>query len=289
MDERSGSMHHDTTSVLARGHTGSREPSGLLVFAALACGTTWLLAFPFAWQRALGTLPEPWTLALTGLSAFGPTFAAYVVARREGTRREVFGRFRAHPGWVAVGLLAPLGLHLVARLLEHALGGEVTRWFWRPATSAQVAALFLFPLGEELGWRGFAHGRFVERYGPVLGPLVLGGIWGSWHLLYAITPEGNIELGRFALGILELMAWSLIIAWLYERAARGLLVPIAVHAGAHLDNAAQVPTGDVRQRALVLGVLALTALLAARSLREGAARANRAGGCVEARSGVAAQ
>ena len=110
-----------------------------------------------------------------------------------------------------------------------------------------------------------------------------------WHLLYALTPEGQLELARFALSILELMAWSLIIAWLYERAARGLLVPIAVHAGAHLDNAAQIQADDVRQRLLLLGVLAFTALLAARALRTGAARASRAAVSHETSSSLAAQ
>jgi hypothetical protein len=86
--------------------------------------------------------------ALAALSAFGPTFAAVVVAKRQGRLREVFGRFRASPFWVAAGLVASLCLHLVARVAEHALGGDVVRWFWLPQTSAQVAALVLFSLGR---------------------------------------------------------------------------------------------------------------------------------------------
>src|SRR5574337_857223 len=38
------------------------------------------------------------------------------------------------------------------------------------------------PLGEELGWRGFALPRLLKRFNPFVASLVLGAIWGVWHL-----------------------------------------------------------------------------------------------------------
>jgi len=130
----------------------------------------------------------------------------------------------------------------------------------------QVAALVAFSLGEEFGWRGFAHPRLYERCGPVLGPLATGLIWGIWHLAYVVTADG-IDVPRFAMMLLEFMLWALVIAWLFERAQRSIAVAIGIHAGGHLDNSAQILPGQWRLQGLVLSVLAIAALLAARSLK----------------------
>ena len=260
---RDGSLHEH-----CRTRRGVHAPSdGLLSFVALAWGTTWLLSLPLVWNRVRGLPPRPFTIALAALSAFGPSVAAFLVARRQRRLREVFGRFRTHPLWLGAGLLAPMSLHLIARVGEYALGGHVARWLWLPRTSSQLAALVVFSLGEEFGWRGFAHPRLLDRYGPVLGPIVTGLIWGIWHLLYVVTPQGSVEVTQFALMLLEFMLWGLVIAWFFERTQRSLAVALSIHAGGHLDNSAQIPADQWRLRALVLLVLAVAALLAAHSLR----------------------
>jgi hypothetical protein len=60
--------------------------------------------------------------------------------------------------------------------------------------------------------------------------------------------------------------WSVVMAWFYERGGRGLLVAIAVHAGAHLDNVTRAPETEVRLRVLRFVVLAIAAGVAARAL-----------------------
>lgn len=239
---------------------------GLAVFIVLAWGTTWLLILPMLSSMLRDLPPQPYMLALAGLSAFGPSFAAFVAARREGQLRSVFGAFSASPLWVATGLVVPLCLHLIARLLEFALGGDVARWFWLPRSSSQVAALILFSLGEEFGWRGFAHPRLLDRYGPIIGPFVTGLIWGIWHLGYEIASDGTLQMAGFMLMLLEFLLWSSIIAWFFERTRRSMAVAISIHAGGHLDKA-QVASGEWRLRALTLLVLAVAALLATRSLK----------------------
>jgi uncharacterized protein len=264
MEERFGSaLDLEPVAVSQTGGSGS---DGFWGFVAIAWGATWLSSLPLAWSW-LHRLPgEPYMFALAGLSAFGPSIAAFVVARRTGRLREVFGRFRPQLPWMVLALVTPWLLHLVARLLEVALGGEVARWLWSPTTSAQIAALFCFSVGEEFGWRGFAHPILLRRYGPVFGPLILGAIWGVWHLMYCITPDGMWSPQGFALLVFEFMLWSPIIAWLYERTQRSMAVAIAIHAGAHLDNSARITADEGRLQALVFLVLGIAAALAARSL-----------------------
>ena len=104
------------------------------------------------------------------------------------------------------------------------------------------------------------------RYGPVLGSLALGVIWGIWHLLYSVKPDGTFELAGFALTALECVLWAPVVAWLFERTNRSMLVAMAIHAGAHLDNSAHISADAWRLRISSLLVLAIAAALAARSL-----------------------
>jgi membrane protease YdiL (CAAX protease family) len=250
--------------------TTARRPStGVLAFAALACATTWLLALPaaLAWLRRQP--PPPPAVACAGLSAFGPLLAALAVAGRRRELRQVFGRWRTRPIWVVLALLAPFAVHTLARLLYVAISGQPVRWLEAPRTPEALAALVVFPLGEEFGWRGFAHPRLTERLGSVRGPLALGVVWGLWHLLYAITPQAaGFDVVEFALTMLELPFYSVLIAWVFERAERSMLVAIAFHAGAHLDHFERASRADLRLHALHIGVVALLAAVAARSLRQ---------------------
>ena len=47
-----------------------------------------------------------------------------------------------------------------------------------------VALLLVFsgPIGEEIGWRGFALPRLLEKYSALSASLILGSVWAIWHL-----------------------------------------------------------------------------------------------------------
>jgi membrane protease YdiL (CAAX protease family) len=51
-------------------------------------------------------------------------------------------------------------------------------------------ALISGPLNEEFGWRGFSLDHLLARFGFVNGSLILGFVWGIWHLPWYFY-EGN--------------------------------------------------------------------------------------------------
>ena len=56
-----------------------------------------------------------------------------------------------------------------------------------------VYVLFLGgALGEEPGWRGLRSPRLQSVHGPLLGTLILGALWGLWHLPLFFTPWNEL-------------------------------------------------------------------------------------------------
>jgi len=242
---------------------------GLYLFFALACAITWLLAAPLALAWVRGQPPPAYAIPCAGLSAFGPLAAAVIVARQQRQLADVFRRWRAGLLPVALALVTPMAIHVAATALYVAIGGDPDRWLHPPVTAENVAALVVFPLGEELGWRGFAHPRAVARFGLVKGPLLLGAVWGVWHLAYSVTPaSAGFDAFAFASGLVQLPLYSLVLAWLFEQAHRSLAVALAFHAGGHLDHIELAPRTDLRLHAMHLVVLVVCAALAARALRK---------------------
>lgn len=245
-----------------------RSDRGAYGFLALACALTWALDMPIASAFLRGEAPSPGALAMAGLSAFGPTLAALAVGWRRKELGEVFGRWRTSPAWIFAGLLVLPVLHVPATLLEVLLGGTPAAWFYPPATAEHVAALVFFSVGEELGWRGFAHPRLSARHGPVLGPVILGVVWTAWHLVMWVTPDGRLPApATVLLALVELVAGSVVFAWFFERSGRSLAVAIALHASAHLDNTHRAPEGELRLRILRVAVLVAAAGVAGLALR----------------------
>jgi membrane protease YdiL (CAAX protease family) len=253
-----------TESTSARAPSGRR---GVYLFFALACSITWLLDLPLALAWATRAPVPPYALPMAGLGAFGPTLAAAAVAGRRRELGGVFGRWRTNPAWILAGLVLPAALQLPATLIEVALGGHPAHWFYPPSTPEHVAAMVFFSLGEELGWRGFAYPRLSQRHGPVIGSVILGAVWGLWHLGMMFTPEkGPPDPLTVGFYVVDLALWSLVFAWIFERGGRSMAVAIALHAGGHLDNVYRAPATEVRLWVLRFVVLAVAAALAARAL-----------------------
>lgn len=242
-------------------------PYDSYLFLALSCAITWALDFPMAHACVTHTAPPPYALPMAGLGALGPTLAALVLGLYRKDVRSTFARWRAPPVWILVALLLPAAIHLPATLIEVALGGRPERWFYYPNKPEFVAAMVVFSVGEELGWRGFAYPRLVARHGLVIGNLILGAVWGLWHLGMLFTPERGAPT---ILGVLRYMVqlalWSLVVAWVFERGNRSMAVAIAVHAGGHLDNTDKIPESEARLRLLHFLVLVIASTFAARAL-----------------------
>lgn len=92
-----------------------------------------------------------------------------------------------------------------------------------------------FPaLGEELAWRGYMQPILVERFGVTLGILLIGIIWGLWHIpanLAGHNDEDNPKLNAFVFFLLQTVSMSFVLGGI--RIVTGNIWPVAVAHATH--------------------------------------------------------
>jgi uncharacterized protein len=153
-------------------------------------------------------------------------------------------RWRVGARWYAVALLtAPLSMMAVLLALSLVSPEFLPRIF--TAGDKPILLLTGIAVGlvagifEELGWTGFAVPTLLRlRYGVLSTGLIVGVLWGAWHLPINFWGSGvtagelslAIFLPSWLLGILvgSLTAYRVLMVWVYERTG-SLLVAILMH------------------------------------------------------------
>lgn len=197
----------------------------IIVFFILVFVLSW-----FPWYA--GIAPETVTFmpSLIGLAM------AFVVGGKQGGQNLLHsaGRWRVHPRYWLIAWFGPLAIYVIGLGIYLIMGGE------NPSFTVFRQELYLLPIwlvvvflpingavGEELGWRGYALPRLQQRSGPLIASLVIGAIWGIWHLPSFFNPTsvqsslGLVFLIPFVVGTISN---SVIMTWLYNRAKASALV-----------------------------------------------------------------
>jgi membrane protease YdiL (CAAX protease family) len=181
----------------------------------------------------------------------GPSIASLLltglVSGRAGLREALSHllRWRVDARWYAVALLsAPLvfvAVHLALLPVSPTfLPAILTTSDKTSMLLSAVAAAILVGFCEELGWTGFATPRLRLRYGLLPTGLILGVLWGAWHVLpvdlwASASSSGGLSLTLFmtvrGLGLLvgQLLAYRLLMVWVYDRTG-SLFLAMLMHA-----------------------------------------------------------
>jgi uncharacterized protein len=195
-----------------------------------------VLAYVFSWWTwplyAFGLSPSP-------IIAFGPFLAAILVlALTTGKggvvtllRRMV--RWRVRPVWYAVALLLPVAISGGAALLNVVvLGASAPSPAELGAWSGLVPTFFLQLLvpgiggaWEEPGWRGYALPKLQGGHSALLASVILGVVWASWHLPLVVATG---QMGGW--DIVNIMAWTLVLTWVYNGTGGSVLIVMLFHA-----------------------------------------------------------
>lgn len=90
------------------------------------------------------------------------------------------------------------------------------------------------PFSEELGWRGFALDPLLDRFGFTKASVLLGAVWGIWHLpLYFMPQTWHGQMGfsftGFWMFLLFSIGLSLLTSWVYINTRRSILSAMLMH------------------------------------------------------------
>lgn len=82
---------------------------------------------------------------------------------------------------------------------------------------------------EEFGWRGYVQEPLQQRFRILWGSILLGIVWGVWHLpLWFMPGEGHAYYSFFAF-LIYTISTSVTIGWLYNAGGKKLIIPLLIH------------------------------------------------------------
>jgi membrane protease YdiL (CAAX protease family) len=177
---------------------------------------------------------------MKNVCAWSPTFVLIILFKKllpDMTFVEFiknrFGR-RINPFDFIVSLLMQV-LALTAAVGAYLAFNDISIQSIRFIDMNRILPVFLIsiaagPMGEELGWRGYALEIFQKRHSPLRASLILGLIWGFWHTpLWFFSGFVGVDLliyiGAFLLGI---VSTSVLITFFYNKGGN-VLIAIWIH------------------------------------------------------------
>jgi uncharacterized protein len=173
------------------------------------------------------------SLAFGLLGLFGPAIAAMVVtAVTEGRAgvRALLARLRirgAGVGWFAAAILLTEAISLAAATATIALGEPGTVKPMR--IDGLKIGLFVMVVGEEIGWRGFALPRLLERWRALPSSVILGVLWAIWHLPTFFLQGTAQSHFPFPAYLLYTSSLSVLFTWFFFRTEGSVLFAWFLH------------------------------------------------------------
>jgi uncharacterized protein len=214
---------------------------------------------------------QGWPTHLPGL--MGPALAAFVVtAVRDGRAglAELWSRvlrWRVHLIWYALILVTAL-MVLIPVITGGSLHG-VDRYSGAPTVGVAVFAyaLVVNGFGEEIGWRGFLADRLLGRYNRIGTAVIVWLIWGTWHLpmFWVVGNFRDLGIGGTIGWMVGLLFGSVFLTWLYQSAARSILIVALWHTTYNFTTATDAARGTGAAVSSTVVIVATVAILFLRS------------------------
>jgi uncharacterized protein len=250
--------------------TSARPARAVWPFVAITFGWSWLFWLPAVlvtagWLELPGIVPP----VLGVIAVFGPSVAAFGLTFRWEGKQGALRLWKRGWSWrhgrrwlVPVLLLLP-GVTVLTVGAMALLGEPLQMQHALPL--AMVVPVFLLiyllsALPEEYGWRGYALDRLQARWGPLVSSVVLGVIWGLWHLplhFIAGSVQEVIPVWQFTA---QTVVLAVLYTWVYNHTSGSVLAAALLHAVGNI-SAATLPYWVSESGRLINFAILLVAVL----------------------------
>jgi len=258
----------------------------LFSFFFMAYAFSWITLIPYILSQ-WNVLPNiPFFQIFFVLNPFvGPTLSAYIMNRiTEGKAGLLNMRKRLRllkVGWHWYAFIL-LGIPVMMLLGIIILPGALASFLGLPSSFLITYIIYFIaiffgggPLGEEIGWRGFALPRMQTRYGALRATILLGILWTFWHLPHFLTTSqrggpgfsSSIFYINLPIFFLLVMSITVIMTWVFNHTKGSIFIAILLHASINTFGmvvslySAPIVTSTDLPIAIGLGALAIAILI----------------------------
>ena len=180
------------------------------------------------------TLKDP---NISILSVFTPSIVALILTAITRGKKGVLELFvkqtvkRTKFKWLLLSLIGIPALATLAMLTS--LEFDISRFHLRTTQLLpQIVVIVLIAVGEEYGWRGFLLPRLMKKLNVFYSSILLGLIWGFWHLPAYLIGTGVPQQMNFLVFLLWVVLGTLFISWIYFY-TKSVLTSILAHISAN--------------------------------------------------------
>ena len=242
----------------------------LLPFFAITFGWSWSFWLPAVVATAGWVeLPGAATSVLGVIAVFGPSVAAFGLTIRHEGRQAGLSLWQRGWSWPhgRVWLLPVLFLLPAVTLLTvgvMTLLGEPLQMEHAVPVAMMVPVFLLIyllnALPEEYGWRGYAPDLLQARWNALLASLILGAVWGLWHLPLRFIQGSVQEVVPVWQFVAQTVVLTVLYTWVYNNTRGSVLAVALLHAVANISAATLPYWLSEVGRLAHFGVLSATAL-----------------------------
>jgi len=238
---------------------GARSLILFFVFTFIATWITYSIIVINGWNPY--TMPGMVFLLIGGSA---PSWVAVLMVlftfdrdeRRDYFRRSFSFRQIKLPYWLFIIFGLPL-LFTILILFDTSTGGSLPgmanlKAYIASPLSIPFAIFMSFlsgPWSEEFGWRGFSLDPLLQRFGTLRGSIILGFIWGIWHLPLFFMPQTwhgtmGFKFAGFWTFMIYTFGLTMMMTWVYVKTNRSILSGFMMHLVNNFTGQTIMPYSD---------------------------------------------
>lgn len=143
--------------------------------------------------------------------------------------KELFGKFtvsKDNAQWLILSIIVPAVIVSLSYCVLSLINGKN---ILTPALDGisvylcYLVGIIIGSIGEEIGWRGFMLPQLQLKYSAFLSSIILGGLWGFWHVDFRF---GILGFVLFSIITIEL---AILFTWVYNKSNGNVLSAVIFH------------------------------------------------------------